>query len=141
MVTIAVVAKIMVEGYRQDTHTAMVITMKATSWLRGAIFATDTASSTALIKTSGRITSTMVIGSITCVKERATVTIIMRTYTWVTGRPTNAMESANCLHANKTGTRVSGGMICVMEREMRHRRMGRRTLEPGAKIRSTDRER
>ena len=80
METIAVAVKIMVEGYRQDTHTAMVITTRVTSWLKGAISVMDTASSTALIRTSGQITSTTVNGSITCVKERATVTIIMRTY-------------------------------------------------------------
>ena len=141
METIAAVTKIMEVESRLDTHMAMVITMRATFWPRGATFATATASSTALIRTNGQITSTMVIGSTTCVKERATVTTIMRTYTWGLGRPTNAMDKVNFSHANKTDIKVSGGMICVMVRETRHLRMGRRTLELGAKIRSMARER
>ena len=141
METIAAVVKIMVVESRLDTHMEMVITMKAKFWPRGATSATATASSTALIRTSGLIMSTMVIGSTTCVKERVTVTTIMRTYTWGLGRPTNAMAKVNFSHANKTDIKVSGGMICVMVRETRHLKMGLRTLELGAKTRSMVRER
>ena len=141
METIDAAVKIMEGGSRQGTHTAMVITMKDTSWPRGVTFATATASSTALTKEKRQIMSTMANGSITCAKERVTVTTIMRTYTLAHGRPTNVMASVNSSHINKTDTKVSGGMICGMVRETRHRRMARRMLEPGAKIRNMARGR
>ena len=135
------VVKIMVVGSRLGTHMATVITMRAMCWLRDATFAMATASSTALIRTNGQITSTMVNGSTTCEKARVTVTTTMRNSMWGPGRQTSAMALASSSHANKIDTRASGGTICAMARETRHHRMDLRILEPGVKIRSMGRER
>ena len=92
METIVAVVKIMVVESRLGTHTATVITMRATCWLRDEIFATATEYSIALIRISGQITSIMVNGGTTCEKARVTVTTIMRTCMLVIGKPTNDME-------------------------------------------------